>query len=644
MGAVFIKTHATMLCVVHFKLLLNYSETSFFLAENPMVEHITGMLALIGICSLGCQWLGWKLRLPAILPLLICGLVLGPISGILQPDALFADLLFPIISLGVAIILFEGALTLNFKEIKNHGRMVMHLITIGALITLLCISMAAFVIFGLSWQLSLLFGSLVVVTGPTVIVPMLRTIRPVAKLANILRWEGIVIDPIGALFAVLVFEYISASSNPTTHVLISFGLTILIGFAFGLIAGYSIGMALRTNVFPHYLKNTAVLTVMLGAFVCSNILQEESGLLTVTIMGIVLANMRGLDIADILEFKETLTVLLISALFILLAARLDSQAMFNLGYEGLGVLLVVLFVARPISVWVSGIGTSLETNDKWFLSWVAPRGIVAAAISSLFAIKLTEHGVPGAEKIVPLVFLIIIGTVIVQSLTAGLWAKVLKVQQGASQGLLIFGANEFSRKLACILVSKDIPVMLADTNWDSIRKARMDNIPVYFGNPISEHATNFMDLSGIGRLLIMSPYRQLNPLVYFHFQDMFGDDKVFALNNTEQSTARHRVSDSYQKHLGLFHETISYAKLASLMAKGATIKITNLTDSFTYEHLTKKHEGIVIPLMYLTKDDKLQVVHSNNDTELPLDIELIYLIAKNGSELKSAGPGIKVVN
>jgi NhaP-type Na+/H+ or K+/H+ antiporter len=600
--------------------------------ETIMVEHITGMLALIGVLSLLCQWVGWKLRLPAILPLLLCGLLLGPGLGILDPDEIFGDLLFPIISLGVAVILFEGALTLNFKEIKEHGRMVTHLVTIGAFITWACIAPAAHYLLGFDWAIAMLFGALVVVTGPTVIVPMLRTVQPKSNLASILRWEGIVIDPIGALLAVLVFEYIAVTADPTTHVLNALGLTLVLGFGLGAAGGYLTGLAIRKNLFPHYLRNTAVLTIMLGIFVGSNILQEESGLLTVTVMGIWLANMRGVDIADILEFKETLTVLLISALFILLAARLDSGAMLDLGLGGVGVLLVAMFIARPLSIWISGLGTNLSSKDKWFLSWVAPRGIVAAAISSLFAIKLETVGLEGASSIVPLVFLIIIGTVVIQSLTAGRWAKFLGVKEGSNQGVLIFGASKFSRELASILISKNIKVILADNNWDSIRQARMDNIPVYFGNPASEHASNFMDLSGIGRVLVMSPYRQLNPLVTFHFQDLMGTEKVYGLNNADSASARHQLSESYLKRLCLFGENISYAKIASLMAKGAVLKITNITENFTYEHFKKRYGDTAMPLVYLTKEGKVKVISGVETIVLPVGIELISLLPQEAQD------------
>ncbi|MCL1144687.1 sodium:proton antiporter [Shewanella marinintestina] len=590
-----------------------------------MLEQITAMLALLGVLSLFCQWIGWKLRLPAILPLLLCGLLLGPGLGFLQPDVIFGDLLFPIISLGVAVILFEGALTLNFKEIQEHGAMVTRLVTLGTVITWACITVGTFYLLDFEWSMALLFGALVVVTGPTVIVPMLRSVRPKTELASILRWEGIVIDPIGALLAVLVFEYIAVAADPTTHVLHALSAMLAVGLGFGVASGYLVGLVLRNNLLPHYLRNTAVLTLMLAVFVGSNLLQEEAGLLSVTVMGIWLANMKGVDIADILEFKETLTVLLISALFILLAARLNADALLSLGWEGLALLAVVMLIARPLSIWCCGVGTSLSSGDKWFLSWVAPRGIVAAAVSSLFAIKLEAIGIKGAEMIVPLVFLIIIGTVVIQSLTAGRWAKILGVTADSSQGLLMFGASSFSRALAKTLQSKGVTVLLADNNWDNIRQARMDNIPVYFGNPASEHAENHMNMAGIGRVLVVSPYRQLNPLVSFYFQDVFGEEKVFGLNNGEASSARHQLSESYLKRLCLFGEGVSYSKLASLMAKGAGIKSTRLTDSFNFTMFMEQYGQSAIPLIYL-QDGKVRLISAAAELELLSGVELISLI------------------
>jgi NhaP-type Na+/H+ or K+/H+ antiporter len=296
-----------------------------------VIDPIISLVA-VGLISITCQFLAYKIKLPAILPLLIAGIIVGPVTGIIDADLLFGDLLFPIVSLSVAIILFEGSLTLKFKDLSGHGSMVRNLCTVGALITWVIAAPIAYFAMGMSWEMAFLFGAIVTVTGPTVIVPMLRTVRPSTKIANILRLKGIVIDPIGALLAVLVFEYIVFTQDALSHTLIAFAKTISVGVIFGALSGYLMGIVLRNNWIPHYLVNTAVLTLMLGAFEGSNIIAHESGLLTVTIMGMWLANMKRVEVDDILEFKETLSVLLISGLFILLASRIELSAMLNLGW------------------------------------------------------------------------------------------------------------------------------------------------------------------------------------------------------------------------------------------------------------------------------------------------------------------------
>ncbi len=542
---------------------------------------------------------------------------------------LFGDLLFPLVSLGVAIILFEGALTLNFKEISGHGRMVTHLVSFGMLVTWGVIATAAHFLIDFSWQLACLFAALVVVTGPTVIVPMLRSIQPKNELGNILRWEGIIIDPIGALFAVLVYEFIVSTADPTTHVLHALGYTLGIGLGAGALFGHTVGVMIRNNWVPPYLKNVMVLTLSLAAFVFSNEIQEESGLLTVTVMGIWLANMKNVDIEDIIEFKETLTVLLISALFILLAGRLNSDALLSLGWSGIALLAAVMLVARPLSVWISAIGTNLTSPDKWFLSWMAPRGIVAAAVSSLFAIKLQEKQLfEGAELLVPLVFLVIIGTVVIQSLTASWWAGKLGVKQGSPQGLLIFGSFPFTRQLAKLLQERDIRTVLADTNWESIRLARMDNIPVYFGNPASSHAETHLDLGGIGRVLLVSPYRQTNPLVKVFYQDELGEDAVFELTSGEQKHARYKMV--HGNNAALFDESMSYAKLASMSAQGAQVKVTRITENFSFEQFAEYYPKAVPLCVWDQKT--LTLVTANDDVSKLVEegCEVFSLIPSNG--------------
>ncbi len=457
---------------------------------------------------------------------------------------------------------------------------------------------------------------------------MLRTVRPKTNLANILRWEGIVIDPIGALLAVLVVEFIVASQgNAISHTFIMFGKTIGIGVVLGLGSGYLLGLSIRKDWIPHYLLNTAVLTIILGVFAASNYVAHESGLLAVTITGMVLANMKNVDVEDILEFKETLSVLLISGLFILLATRLNLQSVIDVGWGAIIILIAIMFVARPLAVIASSIGTGLKWNELALLSWIAPRGIVAAAVSALFSLKLEEIGYEGAGIIVPMVFLVIIATVVVQSLTSRSVASLLKVRAPAPTGYLIFGGSKFNRLLACEMLNQDIAVTIADTNWDAIREARMMDIPVYFGNPMSDHAARHLDIATFGTVLIMSPYKQLNPLISYHFEYTQGKDKVWSLTSNEQATRpSHQVSEQYAKKLTLFDEGVTYGYLASAVSKGASVKTTRLTDEFSFEDYNDKYNDRATPLLAINKEGKSYTFINGNSIEPKSGWRIISLI------------------
>ncbi|MDN7124657.1 sodium:proton antiporter [Pseudidiomarina sp. 1APP75-32.1] len=585
-------------------------------------------LALIGVLSILCQWSAWRLKIPAILPLLLVGMLVGPGLGWLHPNTLFGDLLFPVVSLSVAIILFEGSLTLKLNEIRGHGRMVTHLVSIGVLVTWIVASVVAYLLIDFGWELAALFGALVVVTGPTVIMPMLRSVRPKSNVANILRWEGIIIDPIGALLAVLVYEFIIASQGAgMMQAVQAFTITIGVGFALGFAAGKLLGTALRKEWFPHYLKNVATLAIVLGVFAASNALQHESGLLTVTVMGMVMANTRNLNLDDILEFKETLSVLLISGLFIILAARLDMAAFSELGMPAVVLLAVIIFVVRPLSVWLSAIGTKLNFKEKILLSWIAPRGIVAAAVSALFALKLQQDGWAEAELLVPLVFLVILSTVVLQSLTAKPLAHALKLREPPAHGFLIFGANITARRIAKALKEQELPVLLADTNWENIKQARMENLPVYFGNPTSDHAENNMDLTGIGRVLILSPYKQLNPVVALHFMDWFSRSKIYGLpTNEHEAPARNQLSESYRERLKLFGKGVTFSKLASLTFQGAQMKTTNLTENFNFTDYQKRYGNRAIPMFAMDERKSFHVFTTDHTFEPKPGWQIIALV------------------
>lgn len=550
-----------------------------------MTEHIMLTLAGIGIATIACQWFAWWVKLPAILFLLLSGLLAGPVLGVLDPDALFGDLLFPIVSLSVAIILFEGALTLKLDQIIGLQRVVRRLVSTGLLVTWVVTSIACHLFVGLDWALSILFGALVVVTGPTVIVPMLRTVRPNQRISNILRWEGIVIDPLGALLAVLVFEFIVAGStgHPIGHTLLTFGKVLVVGIVLGALFGHGFGLILRHHALPEYLHNTAALALVCGSYTLSDIIAAESGLLTVTVMGVWLANMPRVDVDDILDFKESLSVVLISALFILLAARIDVDTVRQLGWAGLGVFLSIQLVARPLKVLVSTIGSDLLWSERAILAWIAPRGIVAAAVTALFALRLQSNGFAQAELLVPLTFSVIIGTVVLQSMTAGWLARRLGVAEPEPRGYLIVGANRVARTIATTLHKLDIPVVLASANWGDIREARMAGLRTFYGRAVSQHADRHLELLGLGHLLALEPHSHLNELAAMRYGPEFGRTNIYQLTVGKDGDQQKHHRDQAQLGNTLFSDEADYGTIARLISKDAGITATTLTEQFDGE-------------------------------------------------------------
>ena len=584
-------------------------------------------LAGIGLATLACQWFAWWVKLPAILFLLLVGLLAGPITGVLDPDALFGDLLFPVVSLSVAVILFEGALTLKFNQISGTEKVVRRLVSTGVLVTWVIIAIATRFIVELSWELSILFGALVVVTGPTVIVPMLRTVRPNRRISNILRWEGIVIDPVGALLAVLVFEFIIAygDGSALAHTLFIFGKVISVGLILGVAVGHGFGLVLRHHALPEYLHNTAALALVCGAFALSDIIEPESGLLTVTVMGLWLANMPRVEVEEILNFKESLSVVLISALFIMLAARIDVETVKQLGWSGLGVFIVIQVIARPVKVLVATFGSTLTWPERILLGWIAPRGIVAAAVTALFALRLQDLGYAGAELLVPLTFSVIIGTVILQSTTAGALARYLGVAEPAPKGYLIIGANSVARALAEALNKHDIPVLLTSSNWSDIRLARMAGLKTFYGRAVSEHADRHLELVGMGQMLGLEPHEHMNALAAMRYGTEFGRNRVYQLITAEKNKSdRDNIAT---EHLGeiLFGEDISFATLASLISKGATINATTLSESFGADAYEQSRSEESVPLFTISPNGNLRPITAHSKRKLEANWTILAL-------------------
>jgi NhaP-type Na+/H+ or K+/H+ antiporter len=589
--------------------------------------HVIVTVAAIAVMGATCQWLAWRLRLPAILFLLLTGILIGPVAGWLDPDEVSGPWFFPFVSLAVAVILFEGSLTLRFSEIRGLERVVRRFLTGGVLLTWVVAALAARLLTGLEWELATLFGAIMVVTGPTVIVPMLRTVRPSARVAGILRWEGIVVDPIGALLAVLVLELLVSlqPGNALGAATLTFLETIAVGMASGLVTGYAVGEALRRDWLPIYLFNATTLAAVFCAFALADAVAEESGLLAVTVMGIYLGNRKGMPIDEILEFKESLSLLLISVLFILLAARLDLAGLQALGWGALGVFLAIQVVARPLTVLYGTWGSTLSWRERALLSWIAPRGIVAAAVSALFALKLEQRGFDRADLLVPLAFGVIIGTVVLQSLTAGRLARLLKVSEPEAEGFLIVGANPIARAVAQALDREKIAVLLCDTSWDNVSRARMAGLRTYYGNPLSEHAETYLDTTGLGRLLAITPDAHLNALACSRYRGVFGPKGVFALRVSGSKSGNGR-RETAPVGRTVFAEEAGYPDLSRHLYQGAEIRRTTLSDSFTLEDFRARHGRRAIPLFALDPKGRLEVFTAERPLEPSAGWTILALI------------------
>ncbi len=515
------------------------------------------MVELSSIVILGilAQWLAWRIKIPAILPLILIGLIVGPLSSLVTEDGhkllepmynekynqgIFrGEYLFYFVSLAIGIILFEGGLTLKRKEISGVGPVILRLITIASTINFIGGGFAAHFIMQLSWPISFLFSGLIIVTGPTVIAPILQNIPLKRNVSTVLKWEGILIDPIGALVAVLVFEFIQSADGGvefTSHALIQFFQIILIGLALGALAAWTLSILIKRELVPHYLLNVFTLAFVLGVFVFSNIIATESGLLAVVVMGTVLGNMNMPQLKQILSFKESLSVLLISMLFILLAANIDiaDMKLISKNWRSFALFGVVAFVLRPIAVFMSTRNTELKLEEKIFISWVGPRGIVAAGIASLFGITLTKSGVEGAEYITPLVFMIVLGTVLINATTARFAAIWLGIFQKESNGILLIGASAASRVVGRYLKDNGRHVILIDSNASNIDKANQAGLEAFEINIYTDDLAEKLELLDMGYLLAMTSNADVNKFAVRRYQKIFGENGTFRLITPEE--------------------------------------------------------------------------------------------------------------
>lgn len=597
---------------------------------NSPLTYFTTVL-VVGVAA---QWLAWRMRIPAIIVLLLSGFALGQF---IDAEAMIPrELLFPAVSLAVAVILFEGGMSLKFREFERSRRSVIHLCTVGVVLAWAATALAAKLVFE-SWEVAALTGALFVVTGPTVIVPLLRAIRPKSQVGAVLKWEGIVNDPIGAVLAVLVFETVILNGTHGAASGFAWGMfkTLLISICAGGTSAWALIQLLKRHWIPDYLESAVILAAVLLAFVISNRLQEESGLAAVTLLGVVLANQRAVRIQHVIEFKENLVILLVSVLFIVLASRMRLAAFRELGWAPWAFLAMLIVVIRPLSIYLSTIGTALTHSERAFLAGVAPRGIVAAAVASVFALEIQrdrgrpEAGAPAraavqreivpvirrdAQKLVPVTFLIIFGTVTVYGLTAAPLAKSLNLSDTDPQGILFAGAEPFVRDLADAVQKEGYSVLLVDTNYAHIAAARMQGLPVQSASILSEYVLNEPDLSGIGRLLAMTPNNEVNSLAVRQFAELFGRANLFQLAlSSGARAARGAVADKLTGRI-LFREGLTHSALAQRYAAGARVKKTTLSEEFDRDDLKRMYGESAVVLM--TIDDRRHLAIATAENEL----------------------------
>lgn len=582
------------------------------------MQDIAVKIAMIGVLGMVAQWVAWRFKLPAIVLLLLAGFTAGPLTGYLNPVEDFGDVYKPIVSLAVAIILFEGGLTLKFSEIKHTSKAVRRMVMVAGPLIFLTTALAAHYVAGLSLPTSFVLGGILVITGPTVVMPLLRQASLVPQVASVLRWEAIINDAIGALMAVMAFEIFLVLHG--SHEADSLALSGILALVMATLGGYllarAIAKAFIAGFVPEYLKSPILLAAVLIAFSLTNLIMEEGGLLTVTVMGITLANSRLASLTDLRRFKETITVLLVSGLFILLTASLNVETLRNLDYRAFLFIVMVLVVIRPFAVLIATTGTGLTLKERLFISWIAPRGIVAVAVTGVFSASLTANGVADGETMTALAFAIVVTTILLHGFSLGPLAGWMGLKTSDSPGMLIVGGSSWSVELAQKLKKLNVPVMIADPVWNHIRAARLADLPTFYGEVLSEEAHHLIDFNKYGIVLAATDNDAYNTLICTDFAPEMGRPNVLQLNTVEDDQSKRNALNFTLGGRPLTVEQKSLSEFRREMFSGRTLQTTQISEAFTYEHFTASRAEDQILLMWV-KPNKQLIFAGNANGALP---------------------------
>ncbi|MCI5074229.1 sodium:proton antiporter [Oricola sp.] len=581
------------------------------------MEHIAVKLAFVAAAGIAAQWLAWRLRLPAIVLLLAAGFLAGPVTGFIVPARDFGDVYQPAIGLAVAIILFEGGLTLNFREIRETSKAVRRIVILGGPLTWIGAALAGRYVGGLEWPVAIILGALLVVTGPTVIMPLLRSAKLTARPASLLRWEAIVNDPIGALFAVISLEIFLALHGG--HGADNLFLEIVAAFAFAVVAGVGVGQffvwAFVRGHVPEYLKAPVLFASVLALFSLSNLILEESGLLTVTVMGIRMANSRLASLTELRRFKETITVLLVSGLFVILTAALEWRVIEALDWRAVAFVVALLFVVRPAAIFVSTVGAGLTWQERLLTAWIAPRGIVAVAVASLFGALLTASQVPDGERMVAFTFAVVTATIFLHGFSLAPLARILGLRMSGKPGVLIVGGSRWATALAEKLKAMEVPVTIADANWNHLTDARQAGLDTHFGEPLSEHAHHNLNVGRFDALIAATDNDAYNALICTDFGPELGRNNVYEIGDSRERSDRRAMHFTIGGRQ-LFKPGLHFRELRRRHDMGWSFQSTRLTDEFTFEdYLESRPEDTRVILW--RKPDGALIFHCNCNGSKP---------------------------
>ncbi|WP_016950843.1 sodium:proton antiporter [Anabaena sp. PCC 7108] len=586
---------------------------------------ITLQMVITVFAGISAQVMAAYFKLPSIVLLLLLGILLGADGiGLLHPHTLGTGLEV-IVSLATAIILFEGGLKLDLRELGRVSVSLQLLVTLGTLITLLGGSMAAHWLGEFPWNIAFLYASIVVVTGPTVIGPLLKQINVDRQVATLLEGEGVLIDPVGAILAYVVLDTILNGDADPINAIIGLLLRLGVGGSIGAVGGYLMSWIFkRANFISFELKNLVVLAVLWSLFTLAQMIRSESGIMTTVVAGVVFANSSVPEERLLRSFKNQLTILSVSVLFILLAADLSIASVLALGWGSLYTVLVLMFVVRPINILFCTWNSDLNWRQKLFLSWVAPKGIVSASVASLFAISLTQRGINGGDAIKALVFLTIIMTVFCQGLTAGWIVKWLRITSKDATGALIVGCNPLSLLIARFFQERGENVVMIDTDSQYFTQAEAQNLRVIASSALDAEVLEEAGIASMGTFLAVTNNGEVNFVLAQRASEEFSPPRVLAVfprdpqasNSTNSKVDQAFVSDLPIK---TWNEYLNDGRV-----KLGTTTLNEEEFTSQQEHIQEKIQaGLLVPLL-VEREERLQVMSANQEWEI--GDRIIYLL------------------